>query len=330
MDKKDGINAMPRIALVVQPGATPSSVTATLDIFNVANRFPGADPCRVDIFSEGGGPVRLNEVVAVDTAKLSAGLDAFDAVILPGFFATEIGQVAEQLATTWRSTAARLRALRRKPLVAASCYGTFVLAESGLLDGHRATTSWWFRDAFAQRYPRVLLDADQAVIDDGQVITAGAMTAHAELTMAVLRRLKGPELAHGVGAIMLVGEGKTSQRPFMRVQRHFPDPLAQRAAGWLADHLAQPFCAQDLAAACHAGYRTVHRRFSAAAGMSPQEYVQALRVERAKELLEGGALSIEAIVAEVGYADLPSFRRLFARLVGLSPAQYRRRFRRGE
>src|SRR5512133_988344 len=137
------MDAMPRIALIVQPGATPSSVTTTLDMFNVANRFPGGEPCRVEIFSDAGGAVRLNEVVAVDTASLASGLSGFDAIIVPGFFATEISQVAEQLQTTWRSTVARLRALRRKPVVAASCYGTFVLAESGVLDGHRATTSWW-------------------------------------------------------------------------------------------------------------------------------------------------------------------------------------------
>jgi transcriptional regulator GlxA family with amidase domain len=331
MDKNDGIDAMPRIALIVQPGATPSSVTATLDIFNVANRFPGDDPCRIDLFSDAGGAVRLNERVMVDTSPLGdARLADFDAVILPGFFATELGQVVDQLQTTWRATVARLKSLRKPPLMAASCYGTFVLAESGLLDGRPATTSWWFRQPFAERYPQVALDADKAVLDDGAVITAGAMTAHADLTMAVLRRLKGPELAHGVGAIMLVGEGKISQRPFMMVQRHFPDPLVQQAADWLAAHLAEPFSAQHLAEACRAAYRTLHRRFSAGAGMSPQEYVQALRVEKAKGLLESSAMSLDAITAEVGYGDLPSFRRLFMRLTGLSPAQYRRRFRRGK
>lgn len=321
---------MPRIALVVQSGATPSSVTATLDIFNVANRFPCGEPCRVEIVSEAGGAVRLNDAVAVDTASMAAGLDGFDAVILPGFFATEMVQVIGQLESTWRSTIAQLRALRHRPLAAASCYGTFVLAESGLLDGHRATTSWWFRHEFASRYPQVALDADKAVVDDGAAITAGAMTAHTELTMAVLRRLKGAELARSVGAIMLVGEGKTLQRPFMMVQRLFSDPLVQRAADWLAEHSSQAFCAQDLAEACHAGYRTLHRRFRAVAAMSPQEYLQALRVEQAKGLLENGSMSLEAVTAAVGYVDAPSFRRLFARLVGLSPAQYRRRFRRGE
>ncbi|MBI4985996.1 MAG: helix-turn-helix domain-containing protein [Rhodocyclales bacterium] len=321
---------MPRIVLVVEPGATPSSVTATLDIFNVANRFPGGDPCQVDVLSDAGGIVRLNDAVGVETKCLTQGLAGVDAVILPGFFATEIAGVLDQLQSTWRPVVAQLQALRGKPLVAASCYGTFVLAESGLLDGHRATTSWWFQGEFARRYPRVRLDADKALVDDGAVITAGAMTAHTELSMAVLRRLKGADLARSVGSIMLVGEGKSSQRPFMTVRQSFPDPLAQSAADWMAAQLARPFSADALAAACHSSYRNLHRRFSAAAGMSPQEYMQALRVERAKALLEGGRMSIEGIVAEIGYADVPSFRRLFSRLAGLSPAQYRRRFRRGE
>lgn len=330
MDKNHVKNAMPRIALVVQPGATPSSVTATLDIFNVANRFPCDAPCQVDILSERGGPVRLNEAIVVETQSMAGGLDGFDAVIVPGFFATEIGQLFDELQSTWQPVVAQLQALRDAPLVAASCYGTFVLAESGRLDGGRATTSWWFQEQFAQRYPLVKLDADKALVDDGAVITAGAMTAHADLSMAVLRRLKGAELARSVGSIMLVGEGKASQRPFMMVQRHFPDPLAQRAAEWMAAQLARPFVADALAEACHVSYRTLHRRFRSAANMSPQEYMQALRVERAKALLENGATSLEGIVEDVGYADIPSFSRLFARLTGLSPAQYRRRFRRGE
>jgi transcriptional regulator GlxA family with amidase domain len=319
---------MPRLAVLVQPGATPSSVTTTLDIFNVANRFPDSDPCRVELLSDGGGSVRLSETVAVETKRLPVRIEGFDAIIVPGFFATDAASLFAQLRTVWQPVVERLRRLEGNPVVAASCYGTFVLAESGLLDNRRATTSWWFGAEFATRYPNVRLAVDKALMEDGKLFTAGAMTAHAELSMAVLRCLKGAELAHDVGSVMLIGEGKTSQRPFMAVPRRFADPLAQSAADWMALRLGDAFSAQDLATACHVSYRTLHRRFRAAAGMAPQEYLRAIRVERAKALLESGCQSIEQIVAQVGYADVPSFRRLFARLTGVSPAQYRRRFRR--
>lgn len=203
-----------------------------------------------------------------------------------------------------------------------------MLAESGLLDGRRATTSWWFQRDFVRRYPLVCLDAEKALVDDGTVITAGAMTAHAELTLQVLRRLHGAGLARNVGSIMLVGDGKSSQLPFMMAERSFPDPVVQQAADWIAANLTRPFSGASVAAACHVSYRTLHRRFTAAAGIAPQAYLQTLRVERAKTLLENNRMSLEGIVAEIGYADGPSFRRLFLRMTGLSPAQYRRRFRR--
>ena len=129
-----------------------------------------------------------------------------------------------------------LTALPADTLIAGSCYGTFVLAESGLLDGLEATTTWWLQDLFRQTYPRVRLDADRAVADGGRCLTAGAMTAHTDLTLHVLRRLFGAALARRVGGIMLVDGARSSQRPFMTLRRRFDDPLIQRASDWLAAH----------------------------------------------------------------------------------------------
>lgn len=319
------------IALIVQPGSTPSSVMTSLDMFNVANRFLGGEHCRLNLFSVTGGPVALAGAVSIETQRMPESLQDFAAVILPGFFAEDVASLDAQLQAAWLPVIARLQGLRGAgaPLLAASCYGTFVLAASGVLDGHRATTTWWLQRDFAARYPRVQLAADLALVDDGPVLTAGAMTAHTELSMQLLRRLLGAEMARNVASIMLVDAAKSSQRPFMMLPHNFADPLAQQAADWLAGRLAGSFSAGKLAAACHVSYRTLHRRFSAAAGMPPLEYLQALRVEAAKRLLESSRLSLERIVAEIGYSDVASFRRLFARQAGLSPAQYRRQFQRG-
>jgi len=257
-------------------------------------------------------------------------LESYVAVILPGFFAADFASLVAQLQSVWQPAIARLRALRPDTLVAASCYGTFVLAESGLLDGRQATTTWWLEAPFRQRYPRVGLDAGLALADGGNVLSAGAMTAHTDLSLHVLRRLFGAALARKVGAIMLVDGARTSQRPFMALQRHFADPLVQQAADRLAQQRGAAITPSDLAAELHVSYRTLHRRFNGAAGMPPLAYLQALRVEHAKELLESTRLSLEQIVEEVGYHDVSAFRRLFARSTGLSPAQYRQRFKNGE
>lgn len=320
---------MPPIALIVEPGATASSVMLTLDMLAIAGRYPEAAGAKLDVLSLTGGAVKLSPQVSVDTQKMPATLSGYAAVIVPGFFAENAHALVAQVETTWQPIIARLRALPDETLVAASCYGTFVVGESGLLDGINATTTWWFQDQFRQRFPRVRLDADQALADGGRCLTAGAMTAHTELTLHVLRRLYGAALARQVGAIMLVDGAKASQRPFMTLRRNFDDPLIQQAADWLAARAAQSLSTQALADALHVSYRTLHRRFQAAAGMAPLAYVQDLRVEQAKALLESTRLSVEQIVGQVGYNDVSAFRRLFAKRAGLSPAQYRQRFRRG-
>lgn len=319
---------MTQIALIVEPTATPSSVMLTLDMVTIASRYPEAADCRLDLLSMHGGRVALSSSVSVETSVLPDTLASYAAVILPGFFALDIEHLAMLLRTVWPPVIERLRALPAETLVSASCYGTFVLAESGLLDGMEATTTWWKEAEFRTRYPAIRLDADRALVDGGRCLTAGAMTAHTDLTLHVLRRLYGAELARKVAGIMLVDGARTSQRPFMALPRSFADSLVQQAADWLAAHSEEPLSALALAAALNVSYRTLHRRFDAAAGMAPLAYLQALRVEQAKELLEGTSLSLERVVERVGYSDVPAFRRLFLRSVGLSPAQYRQRFRR--
>lgn len=317
---------MKRIALIVLPAATPSSVTVTLDMFGIAARYPEAADCVLDVLSLAGGGVALSARIGIETAPMPDRLDGYDAVIIPGFFAADLAALIEQLTTGWRPLIERLATVSPQAILAASCYGTFVLAESGWLDQLRATTTWWLQAAFQMRYPRIRCAADQALVDDGRCVTAGAMTAHADLSLQVLRRLFGTALARRVAGIMLIDGGRTSQQPFMVVRRQFDDPLVQKAADWLAQHGASAVSAQALAAALQVSYRTLHRRFQAAAGMPPLTYLQDLRVERAKELLEGSRLSLEQIVEQVGYSDPPAFRRLFVRRVGLSPARYRRNF----
>lgn len=319
---------MRKIAILAEPGATASSIVTTLDMFRVAARLEPQVGHRLDLYSTRGGSVALGEALALETLPLPESLADYDAVILPGFFANSAEHIAAQLETTWQAPIARLRELRGGPLVAASCYGTFALAEAGLLDGKPATTTWWMEQAFRQRYPAVQLDADLALSDSGDVVTAGAMTAHTELSLHVLRRLGGVALARGVGSVMLVDGAKASQRPFMTAQRTFDAPLVDKAMDWLAARIGQATSIDALASEMCVSYRTLNRRFLETTGRSPLACLHELRIERAKELLECTAQAQEEITRAVGYEDLSSFRRLFKRATGLTPAQYRQQFRR--
>lgn len=316
-----------KIALLLEEGSTSSSVATTLDMFRLAQRFQPDAGWQPHLFSTHGGPVRLTDALLVETQRLPADLGGYDAIILPGFFAESVERIDESMQTTWRGVIARLQKLPGDTLVAASCYGTFVLAEAGLLDGIPATTTWWFAEAFRQRYPQVQLDADKTLVDSGCAITAGAMTAHTDLALHVLRRLGGVALARNVSGIMLVDGARTSQRPFMSVQKDYSEPLIRDAIAWMDKHLAHPVAIDELASAMHVSYRTLNRRFVETTGMTPLAYLQALKIERAKELLEVSRADFETITEKVGYGDASSFRRLFKRATGLSPVQYRRQFK---
>jgi len=321
--------AIPKIAVLIEPGSTASSVMTTLDMFRIAARVEPERACRIELFSTRGGTVQLGEAAAMATRPLPASLAAYGAIIVPGFFADSAEHIAAQLAANWKQVIARLATLGGGNVVAASCYGTFVLAEAGLLDGKQATTTWWLEQEFRQRYPKVLLDADQTLTDGGNVVTAGAMTAHTDLSLHLLRRLAGVDVARGVGSIMLVDGARSSQRPFVTVQRSFSEPLIGKSVAWLSARMEQPVSMQALASDMHVSYRTLNRRFLDVTGLSPLSYLHELRIDRAKELLECTAQPVEGIMLAVGYEDLSSFRRLFKRATGITPAQYRRQFRRG-
>ena len=318
---------MTAVALIVLPGSTLSSVMTTLDMFAIARRHPAAAGCRLDLLSPAGGEVALSPLVRVSTQALPEKLENYAAVLLPGFFAEGVDDIVARLHGDWVPVLARLRALPAATLVGGSCYATFALAESGLLAGRRATTTWWLQAEFSRLYPQVQLQAEKALVDDGRVLTGGAMTAHTDLALHLLRRLFGAELAKMVAGIMLVDGARVSQLPFMVLPRQFADPLVQQAVDLLHADVAAFAGAEALAAAVHVSYRTLHRRFVVAAGMPPLAYLQALRIERAKEMLEATRLGLEQIVAAVGYGDSATFRRLFQRQVGLTPTQYRQRFR---
>jgi transcriptional regulator GlxA family with amidase domain len=319
---------MKKIAILIEPGSTTSSIMITLDMFRLAARLQPEEGYRLDLFSTNGGNVNLSEAVAVKTQLMPPSLADHDVAILPGFFANSVEHIVAQLETTWETVLARLGELDGRPLVAASCYGTFVLAEAGLLNNIQATTTWWMEQEFRQRYPAVLLDADKTLIDSGNVITAGAMTAHTDLSLHILRRLSGVAIARSVGSIMLVDGVKSSQRPFMTTQRSFQEPLIQKSIEWFLSKIGQPISIHDLANDMCVSYRTLNRRFLETTGRSPLAYLHELRIERAKELLECTEQVQEEITLAVGYEDLSSFRRLFKRSAGITPAQYRQQFRR--
>ncbi len=199
--------------------------------------------------------------------------------------------------------------------LAAACVGTFVLAESGLLDGEEATTTWWLAPMFRQRYPNVRLDESRMVVRSGRTITAGAALSHIDLALALIRRAS-PELA-GLVAKYLVVDARPSQSAYA-ISDHLihADPLVERFERWARSRLDHGFSLDEAAGALATSKRTLARRLKDTLGKTPLSYFQDLRVERAVHLLKTTDHNIERIAAMVGYADGVTLRTLLRRRLG--------------
>ena len=207
-------------------------------------------------------------------------------------------------------------------LVSAACTGTFVLANTSLLDGQSATTSWWLAPLFRERYPRVILEESRMVVGSSSFVTAGAALAHIDLALWLVRR-SSPALA-ALTARYLVIDPRPSQAIFM-IPDHLihTDPLVERFEQWARHRLNEGFSLNAAANATGTSARTLARRLKTVLGKTPLSYFQDLRVERAVHLLQTSSDSIDLIAARVGYANGATLRTLLRRRIGRSASELR-------
>jgi transcriptional regulator GlxA family with amidase domain len=207
--------------------------------------------------------------------------------------------------------------------MSAACIGTFVMAETGLLDHHHATTTWWLAPFFRKRYPKVLLDESSMVVKSGKFITAGAALSHIDLALWLVRSAS-PTLA-SLTAKYLIVDSRPSQSAYA-VPDHLvhSDPLVERFESWARSRLKQGFSLDEAAQAVGASKRTLARRMQAVLGKSPLDYFQSLRVERAVHLLKTSNASVDDIALRVGYSEGSILRVLLRRRLGVGVREIRR------
>ena len=212
--------------------------------------------------------------------------------------------------------------------IASACTGAFLLGEAGLLDGRAATTHWAFQDLLLRRYPRVRLRPEAIVVDEGRVCTAGGATSFLNLALYLVERWLGPEVSRAASKMFLVDVNKSPQTAYaiLAGQKTHADPEILQAQSLLESDPAGIHSVGDLSRKVGMSRRTFVRRFTRATGSSPREYGQRVKVEAAKRALESSLRSIGSIAAEIGYTDPVGFRKVFARLTGLTPVDYRRRY----
>lgn len=209
--------------------------------------------------------------------------------------------------------------------LASSCTGTFFLAKTGLLNNKDATTTWWLESQFRQMYPSVRLKPREVVTSQDRMVCAGAMASSLQMAMWILEKFGSDSLVSQCAKTMMIDFGRHVQ-PYS--QNSLPhqatqDPVVSRAQYWLQNHLKSDTPMSQVAQHMGVSQRTMARKFKASLGVTPLAYLQSMRIEAAKNLLEASRVSIQDIVEEVGYKDYSAFTQLFRKQVGITPAAYR-------
>ncbi|MBX5201653.1 GlxA family transcriptional regulator [Rhizobium sp. NZLR1] len=212
--------------------------------------------------------------------------------------------------------------------LASVCKGAFLLAETGLLTGRTATTHWAYEEEFRLRFPKVVVDTDRLIIDDGDLITAGGAMSWIDLTLRLVDRFLGPSIMINTARAFVIDPPGREQRNYSAFSPRLDhgDLAILRVQHWLQAHDGKEMSLAALSAQAGLERRTFIRRFQKATGLTTGDYIQRLRVGKARELLQFGKLPVEKIAWEVGYNDPSAFRKVFGKITGLSPGDYRQRF----
>ena len=338
--KPNGADPAPRrpvrVSLVAFPECDPSIIYGVFDTLWSAGRL--YEPGKAGLHGEPlfeprlvaaeSGPVRLATGVTIMPQDTIAEVTETDIVFVPN--------VLIENAADLRGLYRRLLDWIRRMYAAgaklySACGGSLALAEAGLLDGLETTTHWSYVPLFREQYPKVTLHADRILVQSGpghSVVCSGGASSWQDLSLLLIAKHGGTEEAIRISKMFLYQWHRDGQLPYasMIANADHGDAAILSCQSWLADNYERPDIVSELVRRSGLPKRTFDRRFKAATGYAPLGYVQALRIEEAKQILETTATRVDAVAREVGYEDLASFRRLFRRLAGMTPGDYRRKF----
>jgi transcriptional regulator GlxA family with amidase domain len=326
-----------RIRIVATPDSGVSPVTGMFETLRSVTPLTAPEdrragersPFDVEIVAESAGVIESASGLALTAHRSVDDVMDADVVIVPSM---EFGREGEWTAGRYPKLVHWLRQMYDTgATICSACTGANLTAEAGLLDGNEATVHWMSENSFRRRHPDVLLRLDEVLVvsgDGGRLITSGAATAWHDLALFLIARHVGPATAQAVARFMLWEwhrDGQAAFQVFGPPTDH-GDAAVLAAQRGIAENFAVAAPVEEMVRWSGLAPRTFKRRFKAATNHTPIAYVQRIRVEQAKRMLETGDESVEEISWAVGYEDPASFRRLFKRLTGLAPGAYRQRF----
>lgn len=321
---------MKKVTLLGFDNTLATTLFGPMDIFNQAGRLwnrvhktPATPAFEVTIASADGKPIRLTNNVIVQPHTSIASVVRTDLVVIAS--ATTVDRIMgahPQLVPWIRSQ------FEHGAQVASVCTGVFLLAETGLLDGRSATLHWGFTQMFKDRYPQVDIEPDRMVVDHGRLYCSAGANAGMDLSLYLVEKFCGRQVAVQCAKTLVLDLGRDIQTPYgsFLLPVDHGDTLILDVQQRIEKQHTQTVDYEQLAAAYRMSRRSLERRFKAATGMTLLAYVQKLRVETAKRLLEAGRHTFNEITYRVGYEDINFFRKIFVRYTGLRPRAYQRRF----
>jgi transcriptional regulator GlxA family with amidase domain len=314
-----------------------SALYGMLDVLSVTGAVwrtlmraePIPAPFRVRVVSLTREPFHCGHGIPVEPAAGIDEIDRADIVILPELW---LGP-DEHLEGRYPALIDWIRARHDGgACVYSACSGALMLAETGLLNGRDATSHWGYQDLFRRHYPQVRFrpEPNLCFADPlGRIVTAGGSTSWHDLALHIISRHVSPGEAMRIAKVYLLkwhDEGQLPYEPLVRPQPH-SDATVRACENWLREHFREPGAVARAVAHARTPERTLKRRFKRATGLALIDYLQNLRIEEAKSLLESSERPVDEISYEIGYEDASFFRRLFKRRTGIAPAQYRRAFK---
>lgn len=312
-------------------GCQLSGVTSPFDVFNVINTLwqqQNSDDktlYQCHIVTVDGAPIRASNGMTVHADFALTDAPTADIILIPGIHHHNTRNLTDKLNQLQKEKHWLLQRGQENTVIAANCSGTFLLAETGLLDNQSATTAWWLTELFSRRYPHIDCQTRTLITQSDRLYCTGAMSANLGTMLRIAEQQVGKQLVQDCAKTMLIDLHQEPLSPylFLHENTQHQDHLVLEIESWMQRHLSQPLDLSDLAKRHAVSVRTLNRRFQQANNVSPSEYLQTLRLKQAQLLLKTTQLTMDQISERVGYSNQSSLRRLFQNALGVSPKAYR-------
>ncbi len=319
---------MRNITIFLPENVPLSSFALSLDIFNSAGVFWNT------LFKKPPEPLFVTKTVTIDgqPVKTVDGLEIKPNAAMADTVDGDtiiIASTADPLAFPSPDAIPWLKqAHARGAHIASICTGAFVLAQTGLLNYKTATTHWGFSRLFRKLYPKVILKPEKMITDEGDLFCSGGANAGGDLALYLVGKYAGQEVARQTARVLLMDLDRKSQAPYLifRYEKSHGDDTIVTIQDWIEKHYSREIRVDGLAQKAGMSRRTFERRFKKATGDSPLQYLQMVRIETAKQLIERGRKTFDEITYQVGYEDSSTFSRVFKNRTGLSPNSYRKKY----